>query len=273
MIIAQISDMHVAEPDTPHDAAFSGATGLAHAVSHLNRLDPKPDLVIATGDLVAVGEAAEYKRLRELLAPLEAPLYVLPGNHDDRDALRDAFSDHDYLPADGFLHYAVEAGSLRLIVLDTNVPGEEHGELCAERLAWLDARLAETSDQATLICLHHPPFRTGLRKMDETILVGADGLGDLIGRHNHVERILCGHLHRPITRRFHGTVALTCPSTAVQLELDLRPDDKLGLAKEPAACLLHYWDDDGGLVTHTSYVGKFETRTVFDGQNWITTEN
>lgn len=273
MIIAQISDMHVAEPDSPHDKVFSGAAGLALAVSHLNRLDPKPDLVVATGDLIACGKEAEYRRLRDLLAPLEAPIYLMPGNHDDRDALRLVFPDHAYLPSEGFLHYTVDAGPLRLIMLDTLVPGEEHGELCAERLAWLDARLGEAPDRPTVVCQHHPPFRTGMRTMDGMPLLGADGFGEVIGNHSQVESILCGHLHRPIVQRFHGSVALTCPSTAVQLQLDLRPEEHLGLAREPIACLQHYWDGDGGLVTHTSYIEEFERRTVFDGQDWTITEN
>ena len=124
MIIAQISDMHVAEPDTPHDSVFAGAASLSQAVSHLNRLDPRPDVLVATGDLVACGTEAEYRLLRALLAPLEMPVYLLPGNHDDRDALRSVFPDHDYLPAGGFLHYTVEAGPLRLIMLDTLVPAK-----------------------------------------------------------------------------------------------------------------------------------------------------
>ncbi len=271
MIIAQISDMHVAEAGSAGETYYSGADGLARAVAHLNRLDPAPELVVATGDLVADGGPAEYERLKALLAPLAMPVYLLPGNHDDREALRAAFAAaHAYLPAAGFLQYVVELGALRMVVLDTLVPGESRGELCAERLGWLDARLAEAPETPTVVCLHHPPFRTGLRKMDQMGLDGADGLGAVIARHGQVERLLSGHLHRPIMRRFHGTVALTCPSTTFQLELDLRPAEKLALADEPPALLLHQWDDAEGLVTHTSYIDGFETTEIFDGNNWVT---
>ena len=64
-------------------------------------LNPRPDLVVATGDLVDAGSAAEYGHLRRLLAPLDLPLFLLPGNHDSRDELARAFPDHAYLPRDG----------------------------------------------------------------------------------------------------------------------------------------------------------------------------
>ena len=265
MIVAQISDLHVAVPGSEADAVQNGAVGLANAVAHLNGLEPRPAVVVASGDLVSVGTASEYNRLRDLLAPLEIPIYLLPGNHDDRELLRQAFADHAYLPRQGFLQYVVECDPLRLVVLDTNVPGEAHGELCADRLDWLDRRLGEAPDRPTLVFLHHPPFVTGMRKMDEAAFVGRAGLGHVLARHDHVEHLLCGHLHRSISRRFHGTVATTCPSTAFQLTLDLRPRKRLGLAREPAACLLHYWAGDGGIVTHTSLIGTTEDRLLFDG--------
>ena len=268
MIIAQISDLHVAVPGSNADAAQNGAAGLANAVAHLNALHPRPAVVVASGDLVSDGQAAQYDRLAELLAPLEIPIYLLPGNHDDRELLRQKFAAHSYLPAQGFLQYVVECDPLRLIVLDTNVPGEAHGELCADRLDWLDRQLAEAAGRPTLVFQHHPPFATGMAKMDAAAFVGAEPLGRVLARHDHVEHLLCGHLHRSISRRFHGTIATTCPSTAFQLTLDLGPEKRLSLAQEPAACLLHYWGGDGGLVTHTSMIGSANGRLLFDGERW-----
>ena len=272
MIVAQISDLHVAVPGSGMDATQMGAAGLAEAVAHLNALEPRPGVVVASGDLVSIGTAEEYVRLKALLAPLEIPVYLLPGNHDDRELLREAFAEHAYLPREGFLQYVVEAGPLRLVVLDTNVAGEANGELCATRLDWLDQRLAEAPDRPTLVFLHHPPFRTGMRKMDAAAFVGAEGLGQVLDRHRQVERLLCGHYHRPISCRFHGTVASTCPSTAFQLELDLGPVERLGLVREPAACLLHCWDDAGGLITHTSYIGSYPGQLLYDGGRWLTAD-
>src|SRR5262249_19750049 len=111
------------------------------AVAHIMKLDPRPDIVLATGDLVEAGKPEEYANLRRLLAPLSMPVFVIPGNHDARDTLRAGFADHAYLPRDGFIQYTIEDLPLRLIALDTLVPGKGHGELCEERLAWAEARL------------------------------------------------------------------------------------------------------------------------------------
>ena len=125
---------------------------LAAAVQQLNRLTPQPDLVVATGDLVDERTEAEYHMLKELLAPLKAPLYFVMGNHDDRATFRQVFPDLPYLPAEGFVQYTLDDFPLRVIVLDTLVDGEGYGELDAERLAWLDAQLAEAPKKA------HPDF-------------------------------------------------------------------------------------------------------------------
>src|SRR5690348_1407135 len=114
MLIAQISDMHIKPPGTLLYKRIDTAGYLERAVAHVMRLDPRPDLVIATGDLVDGGKPEEYAFLREMLAPLAMPVYLIPGNHDARDAMRAAFSDHAYLPPNGYLQYAIDDHPLRL---------------------------------------------------------------------------------------------------------------------------------------------------------------
>jgi Icc protein len=151
MLIAQITDLHISTPDSVNDRHFRTAEHLERAVAHLNGLSPRPDLVLATGDLVERGEPEEYARLRAILDGLAMPLYVIPGNHDARGPLARAFADAGYLPGDGgFLHYTIEGWPVRLIGLDTHVPGAPGGLLCAERLAWLDARLGEGRERPTV---------------------------------------------------------------------------------------------------------------------------
>lgn len=271
MLIAQISDPHVSAPEGVADSLLRTSGHLARAVAHLNRLERRPDLVMITGDLVDRGEVDEYERLRELLAPLRMPVFLLAGNHDDRDNLRRVFADHGYLPRDGFLQYTVDDWPVRLVALDTQVPGEAGGRLCGERLAWLEARLAEAPERPTVVAMHHPPFALGIPVMDALGLDGSDDLAAVLRRHPQVERVVCGHLHRPIVRRFAGTVACTCPSTAHQLALDLPPANRLAFVMEPPACMLHLWlGSDGGLVTHLSLIaGEHPPFTVHDGRGWV----
>src|SRR5262249_30238375 len=200
---------------------------------------------------------AEYCRLKALLAPLAMPIYLIPGNHDEREALRRVFPDHAYLPPEGFIQYVIEGGAVRLIALDTLVPGRGHGALCAERLSWLAARWREDPGRR-VIFRHHPPFACGIQHMDEMRLnEGADVMAAILGRHDHVERVLCGHVHRPIQVRWAGTIASVAPSPAHQVTLDLEPASKLTFTMEPPAVVLLQWRPGTGLVSHLSFIGDY----------------
>lgn len=266
MLLAQITDLHVTVPGSLLDSHFHTAQHLERAVEHLLALDPRPDAVVITGDLVDAGGAVEYARLVDLLAPLPMPVFVIPGNHDERENMRAAFAARAYLPETGFLCYEAEVGPVRLLALDTVIAGAPGGRLCSERLAWLEARLAEQPDRPTIVLQHHPPFATGIRQMDDMGLEldGRAGLAAIVGRHRQVERILCGHIHRAIVRRFAGTIASTCPSTAHQVELDLRERGRLAVIGEPPACALHVWTE-GGLVSHLSFIGDHGPAFVVAG--------
>ncbi len=254
MLLCQISDLHVKPERRLAYRRVDTATMLERCIERILALPQRPDAVIATGDLVDLGTEAEYRLLRELLAPLAMPLYLLPGNHDGREALRAVFDDHAYLRQwEPFVQYAIDAHPLRLVALDTVVPGSGGGLLCAERLAWLDRTLSAAPWKPTVVALHHPPFVTGIGHMDRIGLAGIDGLAAVIARHPQVERLIAGHLHRPITVRFAGTVASTCPSPAHQVALDLAPDARDDFVMEPPAFQLHWWNGHA-LVTHTAYV-------------------
>src|SRR6516164_7514759 len=142
MIVIQLSDPHILAPGELLYGRFDTAEFLARSVAEINRLDPLPDVAVITGDLVDHGEPAEYEHLRALLSPLAMPVFVIPGNHDAREPLRAAFAADGYLPADGFLQFTIEDYPVRLVALDTLIPGEAGGLLCSERLAWLDYALA-----------------------------------------------------------------------------------------------------------------------------------
>jgi 3',5'-cyclic-AMP phosphodiesterase len=256
MIICQISDMHIKPEGRLAYGVVDTAAKLADCVARIGRLVPAPDLVLATGDLVDGGSAVEYERLKTLLAPLAMPVYLMPGNHDERGALRMVFREHAYLEAGPFIQYAVDTGPLRVLALDTVVPRTDHGALCETRLAWLDAALSADA-RPTLIAMHHPPFATGIAFMDACgLLEGAAAFEAIVRRHPHAERIVCGHLHRTIETRFAGTVAGTCPSTAHQLLLNLNGIGGDGFMLEPPGFQLHAWHG-GRLVTHTVPIGNF----------------
>ena len=260
MMIAQITDMHVRPSGRIAYGRVDTNAMLEAAVAALEGLPRKPDLVIASGDLTDCGLVEEYELLGDILEPLSMPVYLVPGNHDRRAQLFDAFASDGYFRSDdGFLHYAVEGHDVRLIGLDTVVPGHGHGEMCASRLAWLEARLKEEPQQPTVIFMHHPPFSTGLGDMDRINCRNGQALAEVIRRFDNIERVVCGHHHRPITVRWAGTIGSVAPSTAHQVTLDLVPDNSPAtFTMEPPGFQLHLWSPDAGLVTHTVPIGHFE---------------
>jgi len=256
--LVQLTDLHIREPGRLAYGRLDTAPYLVQAVDSVLRLRQRPDAVVITGDLTDFGRSAEYAHLAALLAPLTMPVYLLPGNHDERDALRRGFPDHAYLGTQGFVQYAARVGDLHLLVLDTSEPGASHGRLCDQRLAWLEAELDARRGEPVVIAMHHPPFRTLIGHMDAIgLLEGADALEALVARHPNVERILCGHLHRAIDVRFGGTIASTAPAPAHQVCLDLAPDAPSAWVLEPPGFRVHAWDGRR-LVTHLAASGRFE---------------
>lgn len=271
MILCQISDLHIKAQGKKSYRVVDTAASLRRCVEQVNRLPQRPDAVVLTGDLVDFGMADEYAVLRELLAPLTMPYYLLPGNHDERQTLRAAFPDHPYLMQGGErIEYVIDTHALRIVALDTVVPYSSKGELAAASLLWLDRILSEQPQRATVIVMHHPPFYTGIGHMDDIGLADAHLLEQVVRRHPQVERVLCGHLHRPIHTRFGGTIASTCPGVSHQVVLDLDPQASSRFVLEPPGFQLHLWDAQSGLVSHTAYVGEFDGPYPFyDGKNLI----
>lgn len=258
MLLAQMSDLHVMPKGELAYGRVDTARMLRDAVAHLNRLDPAPDAVLVTGDLADRGQRAAYEHLREILSGLRVRYYVMPGNHDRHDEFRRAFADHAYLPAGGeFVQFTIDHLPVRIVALDSVVPGQTRGALCEARLRWLDRTLAERPATPTLVAMHHAPIRTGLAHFDAVGMDGVEALEQVIRRHPHVERIVCGHVHRAIQARFAGTVVSTCPSTAHQVALDLRTDGMDSFSLEPPGFQLHRWNGST-LFTYTANVGSFE---------------
>jgi Icc protein len=243
-LVVQLSDPHIGADWGPGESVAK----LAATVAAVHALDLTPDAVLISGDLADHGADDEYEQLRELVAPLGAPLYALPGNHDDRAALRRHFD----VPGNGSeaVQYALGLGPLRLVVADTKRVGEDAGELDADRLAWLEAALADAPEVPTLLALHHPPLTTGITPFDEVGLPPDDqrALGEVVDRHRHVRRIVAGHMHLTAGAALHGRSVFVAPSTYVQAELEFGADE-VRLSAEPPAFAVHVWLD-GELVSY-----------------------
>lgn len=251
MLIAQITDTHIRPKGKLLHHMVHTARYLRRCVEQLEALRPRPDAVIATGDLVERGSPKEYRRLRKILAGLTVPLYVIPGNHDEREAFREAFADHAYLPRRGPLHYAIDSLPLRLIGLDSTRERHAGGELDAARLAWFEAELSRDPQRPTLVFLHHPPFDVGVPPVDAHGFRNVERFREIVARNPQIVRITAGHVHRRAGETIGSTLAMTAPSTSHQLIIARTASGAYALRLEPPGFALHHWD---GRTVETGYV-------------------
>ncbi|WP_349236439.1 phosphodiesterase [Bosea vaviloviae] len=259
MLIAQITDLHIRPRGKPAYRVSETNALTERALDVVARLQPRPDLLVITGDLTDCGLAEEYALLKGMLSRLGMPVLVVPGNHDRRETLTAglAFDPRQVLDG-GFVQFVADLPAMRLIGLDTLLPGKSAGALCATRLSFLDKALTEADGKPVAIFMHHPPFDCGIAHMDAIrLLDGAQEFAAIVARHPNIERILCGHHHRPIVTRFAGTIAQIAPSVTHQVTLDLSETSDSTFHLEPPAYLLHSFREGAGFVTHTAYVERF----------------
>jgi 3',5'-cyclic AMP phosphodiesterase CpdA len=259
VILLQLSDLHV----RPHGQPLSRLVEASHLAERALRavaaFRPRPDAVLISGDLADCGLPGEYQELRWMLRRHLGGMRVLliPGNHDRRENFRAAFGDFEGVTADPeFVQYVVEDLPVRLVLLDSVVPGAGHGELCARRLAWLDARLAEAPERPTLVALHHPPMHCGLPIFDALSLRDPAALEAVLRRHHQVERILCGHHHRSMVGRLAQAVVVVAPAVAHSGAFELE-EDRGRFTLEPPRYLVHLGLPDGAIASHDVFVESY----------------
>lgn len=259
MLIAQITDAHIRPKGELAYRVVDTASYLRHAVGHIMRSDPRPDVVLFTGDLTDGGTAEAYEHVVEILRALSIPCFAVPGNHDRRDVMMAALPEYcRNQPGTEFIQYVIEDYPVRMIGLDTLLPNSGKGSFCTQRLDWLEDALAARREVPTILFMHHPPFRTGIGHMDDLgIVAEVDRFAQIVSRNSQIQRILCGHVHRPISLLYHGTVASIAPSVAHQTVFDLSEGGPSAFILEPPGYCVHRWIPGTGLVTHQAIIGTY----------------
>jgi 3',5'-cyclic AMP phosphodiesterase CpdA len=252
MILAQVTDIHLGfDPDNPSEF---NRKRLDQALKVLREMTPRPDALLATGDLVDRGDQDSYMRLEQAFSDLPFPVYMCLGNHDLRGPFQKQFP--DVPSADGFVQYEIDDGPLRLLFLDTLEEGRHGGAFCDIRARWLAERLAEKPDKPTLLIMHHPPVESGIAWMNtDPREPCVSVLAETIAGHDQIKGMITGHLHRNISTSFEGTSLSICASTAPQVAFDLEPidpenpDGRNMIVADPPAIALHWWNGKQ-LVSH-----------------------
>jgi len=250
MIVAQITDTHIA-----HDApdADRRAADLALTIADIQTLDPPADVVIHTGDIVHGGGREDYAWAASLLGTAHAPVYVAPGNRDDRANLRNAFQRWGCPAAgSGFIDYAIDDFPVRLIAVDTLSQGSNKGDFCAERVARLIDLIDAETTKPIAVFMHHPPFVVAVGP-DPLNFVTAQAMARLQHALQHsgrVTAVFCGHVHRSTGGRIGRITAMVAPCTATTL----RKGDYPAQMSDRPVYHLHRFDAAGGFGTEARII-------------------
>ena len=197
-----LTDLHVSHPDLndPHLQSDTPAT-LRRVVEVINAMEQQPDFVVASGDLTNQGDVQSYELVRDILAPLRAPLVMALGNHDKRAGFNAVFAPG---LADAPYFHDAPQGDLHVVTLDSSVPGKVAGALDAAQFDFLEAALKRHGDLPKLLIIHHPPridpeaLAWGSLDQDST-----NRLAEML-RGQNIAGILSGHVHVNQVSHWHG---------------------------------------------------------------------
>jgi 3',5'-cyclic AMP phosphodiesterase CpdA len=250
MIIAQISDTHVAL-DTPD--ADRRLHDFERTIADINTLDPGPDVIVHTGDVVHNGRADEYAQSVKTLRKARAPVYVLPGNKDARPQMREAFSAFGYFPTGSdFIDYAIDDFPVRLIALDTLSSHSNKGDFCAARLRRLIDLIDADTTRPIAVFTHHPPFEVtvGPERLHFDTPEIMSRLRRGLQHAGRVVAVFSGHVHRAAEGHVDNIPATVMPCIATTL----RKGEYPALMKATPVYQIHRFDPAWGFVTESRIV-------------------
>ena len=218
-----LTDLHICAPGK-QIVGLDPAARLKDVLHTAILAHPDAAGLILMGDLTHHGRPEEYDVLRHILADLEIPVVLMVGNHDKRDVFFAAFPDAPKTRS-GHVQTTWDLGNHRIITLDSldgppYPDGHHAGRLCADRIAYLQDALDTKGDRHALICVHHPPFATGIVGMDQIKLADGDRFLNILRNYSDVH-LLCGHVHRTISGTSRGVSWSMLKSTCHQGVLDL----------------------------------------------------
>jgi 3',5'-cyclic AMP phosphodiesterase CpdA len=252
-VIAHLSDPHLLADGAQLYGVVDTEVGLALALARIARLDPLPQALVFTGDLADKAEPAAYARLREFVEPVAAEMGAqvvwVMGNHDERATYASALFD-ETLPEGGATTQdrVYDVAGLRIVSIDTSVPGYHHGELTDAQLAWLTDVLATPAPHGTLLALHHPPIPIPMMPAAEVIELLEQERLEAVLEGTDVRCILGGHFHYSTYSTFAGIPVSVASATCYTS--DPAPLERFvsGVNGHQAMTMVHLYEDR---IVHT----------------------
>lgn len=248
-VLIHVSDPHFLAEGARLGGRYDVEANFARTLDAIRAVHPHPSAIVITGDLADLGEPDAYRRLRATVEPvaeeLDAPLIWVAGNHDERPALRAGLLDAE--PTEEPVTGVWDLEGLRLIALDTSVPGWHHGDIDQDQLSWLADLLADPAPHGTLLAMHHPPLPSHLPLFDILELRHQDELAAVI-RGTDVRAILAGHLHYSSQGTFAGVPVSVASATCYTMNVARPPAEVNGMDAAQAFQLVHVYSET---ITHT----------------------
>ncbi len=262
-VIVHLSDTHLLAGGKKLYDGLDTLANLRSTLAHVKTTGLRPAALVFTGDLTDLGEPEAYAMLRAEVEPvaerLGAPVIWVAGNHDERGPLRAALSGGP--ASDEPWDTVADLDGLRLIGLDTSVPGYHHGDLTPGQLEWLAAELATPAPRGTIVAMHHPPVPSFLPLFDLLELRGTDELEEVL-RGTDVRAILAGHLHYSTFSTFAGIPVSVSSASCYTMDVSRPARSIQGVDGGQAYSLVHVYDDR---ITHSTVpVGDWRVTSGFD---------
>ncbi len=251
-----ISDPHLCAPG--HTIiGLDPSQRLTDVLNAATAAHPDAVALVLLGDLTHHGLPEEYAELARVIEQCSVPVIPMIGNHDRRDAFLARFPKAPQT-ASGHVQQWCDIGDHRLITLDSldgppYPQGHHTGLLCSDRLAFLEDALTTRKNQHAIVCIHHPPFETGVVGMDRIMLTNGPEVLDLLARHGNLH-LICGHMHQTISGNSRGVPWTVFKSPCHQGVVELIDPSTSLSTDEPGAYGLGLLSPDG-LIIHSVDVG------------------
>lgn len=264
--LLHLSDTHLLAGDGPLYGSVDSEGRLRQLFDELEASGARPEAIVFTGDLADKGEVAAYSKLRDIIEPaasrLGAEVIWVMGNHDDRGTFRRELLGQ--LPTSNPVDRVHDINGLRVVALDSTVPGFHHGSIADDQLDWLAEELSTAAPHGTIIAMHHPPVPTVL---DLSVLVELRDQPEFaeVIRGSDVRSIIAGHLHYSTTATFAGVPVSVASATCYTQDLNVPVGGSRGRDGAQAFNLIHVYDET---VMHSVVpIGEFPVVST-----WVTAD-
>jgi len=243
MKILQLTDLHVNAEGGKAFLRAESLRDLRRTVDYILKVELQPDVAVVTGDVSTDGTISAYTLVKQELARLGCPVWVLPGNHDKKPEMKEVFGGECHTAIDGAAGICVDTEEARLLLMDSAESGVSAGGLNEEMLAWVADQLDVPAERPVMLWMHHFPFRTGYVGMDHPFSCEEKLLELLQGRNAYV---CSGHIHAGVLRRCGSVMLVTAPAVSMLMELRL---EKVRFYTEESGFAMHIVED-GVVTTH-----------------------